>query len=73
MRYNSHLDSPRSDSLSLVSKWGINGKPYNGHPYCCVAVFKATLEEEQRRCKWSFHGVTPYEKCYERALLNKGH
>jgi hypothetical protein len=58
------VSTHREAFVSLLEKWGRNGKPYKGHPYCCIAVFEATLmvPSSKETVQWSFHGITPYEK-----------
>ena len=52
----------REGIYSLVQKWGLNGKRYDGHPYCCIGVFDAKLLDGKERCEWAFQGVAPYER-----------
>ena len=52
---------------ALVTKWGLHGKPYTGHPYCCIGVFQAILlpnddDGHDQQCQWLFEGVFPFEE-----------
>ena len=63
---NSDVVTHREGIYSLVRKWGLNGKRYDGHPYCCIGVFEAQLPDGHDHCQqWIFQRVKPYE-CFDK-------